>query len=430
MPTNMKAVNKNIKSNGRDESNGRDKSNDKVNKDHTSSGNHKDGPKTNACRDEPTTPPRRPQTKALEKMVVKFNRIGPKGKNALEIRRGAGTSKVPSKTGECTDSADAEKPELKIDKLTLAVLMADLSTDERAVVNNQLKSWFKRGILKRGSTKGRGFKNAYVRSFKDGFTIEIRVNPSRAELAKQFMSFTLNPQRITDTHAAGLQTMFANLFPGRSREMILRLRLYRIDVCADFPVDVNSLIVRQRRAKVESKFFVATDSAGLIQTIYLGSIASDVHGAIYDQNASDEYKRAVGEPTGLPPLERVRSSSKDDAEVLIQRTRFEVRRVFKDLPQLDVLEKWTAPFDRWDVWRIKDIPPLRKDPAFWMYLDVVKWRGVAGARIYLTARGCTELTRFEKTLEKFKIDWWEPNAMSLHMQSACRSPKLWGLLQG
>lgn len=363
-------------------------------------------------------------------MTVNFKRIGPDGRDTQKTR-GIDTSKVPSKMAvDFADSASLVKPDLKIDKLTLAVPIEDLSTDERAVVNRQLKSWFKRGILKRGSTKGRGFKNAYVRFFKNGFSIEIRVNPSRAELAKQFMSFTLNPQHISDTQAAGLQTMFANLFPGRSGEIIRGLRLYRIDVCADFPVNVNSLIVRQRRAQVESKFFVATDSAGLIQTIYLGSIASNVHGTIYDQNASDEYKQTVGEPTGLPPLERIRSSAKDDAEVVIQRTRFEVRRIFKDLPGLDVLEKWTAPFDRWDMWQIQNIPSLRKDAAFWMYLDVVKWRGVAGARIYLNAHGCTELARFEKMLDKFRIDWWKPQAMSLDMESACRSSKLWALFQG
>ncbi|SNS31859.1 hypothetical protein SAMN06265795_102190 [Noviherbaspirillum humi] len=364
-------------------------------------------------------------------VTPKYKRTGPTSVAQPAKEPNAAPNKMPPKKAitSAVNSVVAAKPPLRIDKLTLAVLMDDVSEIERTVVSKQFRTWLKAGTVQRGSTKGKGFKHSYVCSFSDKSNLEFRVNPSRSQVAKQFMNVTLNPDYLNDQHVEDLKAMLSKLFPGRSDEIIRRLRVYRIDVRADFPVDVNSLIIRQGRAKKESKFFVATDKEGRVETIYLGSVYSEKHSVVYDQNASDDFKRKVGEPTNLPPLEHVRVAPKDDAEVVISRTRFEVRRVYDDLPHLDVLERWTAPFDRWDVWQIRDMPQLKKDAAFWMYLDVVRWRGFAGARMYLTAHGCTEVDRFEKLLEKFKVKWWQPETMALEMQSAFRSSKLWELLK-
>ncbi|QDZ29578.1 hypothetical protein [Noviherbaspirillum sp. UKPF54] len=319
---------------------------------------------------------------------------------------------------------------IKIDKLTLAVLLEDVSLDERNVVTSVLDRLKREGKLYKGSAKGRGFKNVYVKTYKDNFSIEVRVNPTRELHSRQFMNITFNPSLMDEKRVKWFGRLLRMLFPGRRSEMMRQLRLYRCDVCVDIPEDINQLIVRLRRCTVQSKYFMATDSVGRVETMYLGSIASDLHGVVYDQQASDAFKQAVGETTSLPPLERNRTKSRDDAEVVLQRTRFEARRVFKDLPTLDVLDEWTAPFDRWDVWQIRDVPALRKDWEFAAYLDAVRWRGVAGARLYLEGRGCEHVSRFEQQLDRYKADWWRPERMLLDMQSALRSRLLWKLLRG
>ena len=61
-----------------------------------------------------------------------------------------------------------------------------------------------------------------------------------------------------------------------------------------------------------AKVYVATDRGGKMQTLYMGSTESAHHGVAYDQIASDEYKRRVGEKPS-------RTSMRKDAELVSER---------------------------------------------------------------------------------------------------------------
>lgn len=80
-----------------------------------------------------------------------------------------------------------------------------------------------------------------------------------------------------------------------------------------------------------------------------------------------------------------------------KRAMFEARRIFKDLPRVDVLQTWDGPFDNWEVWEIRETMALKNDALFWMYLDCVRWRGVAGANLFLKSRGFKELPKMERS---------------------------------
>jgi hypothetical protein len=205
-----------------------------------------------------------------------WERISPVKSERKDTSRKKGNINHAAVVGTIRESPAT--PLLSIDKLTVGILLVDVSEDEQKTVIKRMREWLNGKRFKKGSSKGKGFKYVFLKIFDDAFSIEVRVEPNRREHARQFLNITLNPANVGERHVTWLHIFFQKLFPGRWREIIAALRLYRVDVCVDIPVDVDSLIVRQRRGCVESKFFVASDGAGCLQTIYLGSIASEIHG--------------------------------------------------------------------------------------------------------------------------------------------------------
>lgn len=213
--------------------------------------------------------------------------------------------------------------------------------------------------------------------------------------------------------------------------------LYRFDVCVDLPVDNDRLIVRRGRSVSGVKYVIAYNRFGRIESQYFGSIDSDEHGVAYDQKESDKYKREVGEFPALSGEDAQASQNKkkrtrprDNAELIIdgKRTKFEARRVFKDLPKVYVLQTWDGPFDNWEVWEISETMELKNDALFWMYLDCVRWRGVAGANLFLKFHGFKELPKMEKTLELLKADWWQPRQFRMSVIKSLKKCGLWQFL--
>src|SRR5450830_125827 len=204
---------------------------------------------------------------------VMFKRVGPPATASATVVRKPKSAR--SNTKAIQQSAVDEvryplisPPEVATDKITLAVLCSALTSEEQEVIVQKLREQESKGNLTRGTTKSKGFKYSYWKHYDDGSTLEIRVAPTRPEHAKQFMNFTLNPAHTTESHVRSLSNLFQKLFPARSTEIIRGLCLYRVDLCVDLPIDVNSLIIRKGRNVVESKFFVLTDKDGRMQTIY------------------------------------------------------------------------------------------------------------------------------------------------------------------
>lgn len=98
---------------------------------------------------------------------------------------------------------------------------------------------------------------------------------------------------------------------------------------------------------------------------------------MYDQQASDEFKRAHGE---LPS----RFKARDDAELVFEKskmkgfTRFEARRIFKNPPTLREADAKKNPLGDFYVYQVDEIKLASAPANFSLFLDSVRLHGVAG----------------------------------------------------
>jgi hypothetical protein len=361
------------------------------------------------------------RTKSMHTAASSKHASTPKATNATNgnQQHGHAMSEYPS--------TPAPVSRAKLDKFVGGILIEDLTQDELDNISKQLRQWMRDGILNKGWTKGTNFKESFLRIREGEAVIQFNVGPTSIN-SHQFMNITFNPDKMTVKNFNWLKTFFEKLFPLRCKQIIRGMRLCRADVCIDIDVDINSLVIRLRKSTVETKFYMLGDNNGRIQTINLGSIQSELHACVYDQVEADKYKVSVGEKPSQPVVTGTRVKAADDAEVIFNRTRFEVRRVFRDLPLVDVLKNWVAPFDRIDVWSVPDAPKIDQDYIFWGYLDSVRLRGVAATRKEWKRRGCKDIERYEALLAKHQVEWWPPKEFGAEVSAIILNSPLWKFL--
>lgn len=334
-----------------------------------------------------------------------------------------------------SDTVTARTPQ--IDKIILVLMSDDVSAGEQGAIAERLQRKLSTKDLSRGSAKQEPFKRVFIQRLPTGAVVKFATEPTRPDYVRQFMQITINPNQMqTDDVEAFGEMVKAVLGPSWERRM-KAMKCCRLDVCVDVEgVLANDLIVMFQGSRTQATFFVQCDPKGHIQTIYVGSVQSAVHGCVYDQTDSDAFKSLVGEKPSLPQLKRVKA--REDAELAIinypkkGRTRFEVRNILSPMVSITDLATMESAMHRFTVYEVRKKKGVPFDTQFRMYLDSVRLRGVTGARAYLTANAkkvvMDKVQDFEDRLTKLSAVWWTPEAFVLDMCVALQQNDMWSLL--
>lgn len=334
-------------------------------------------------------------------------------------------------------AADPTLSEVKIDKLVI-VLYNDVVPDSLAsAISDTLRTLVRkskkrdgRPIFARGSTKGEIFKRVVIHRLPSGAVVKYAAEPS-GEKVKQRLQITLNPGHLERPDVQKLERALAKILGLEWQRLIRSSRCTRIDACVDgVNVDIDSLLVTFTGARSQGTFYVQTDRDGRIGTYYLGSVQSATHGVVYDQIASEAYKKLVDEKL----LQRQRVA--DDAEVVLKqepkRTRFEVRSVFKPAIPLSALEKSPTALNKFCVHEISEKATTKLSAADLALIDVVRLRGLVGARSRLEKQtnGKATVDRLGSILARYAASWWDPQSFAQKLKSALRDSPVWALVVG
>lgn len=333
---------------------------------------------------------------------------------------------------EGTTSASA----LKIDKIVLALYDDAASGGEAETLHQRLQLLLKQKQVVRGTSKGEGFSNVYLQRLPSKAVIKYAIKPVHQNV-RQVLQITLNPNAMEPEDVQDSRDMLHRVLGLRSDRLIAELKCTRLDTCIDVQdLFVNDLIVVFAGARTQSTFFVASDTGGRVQTIYCGSVQSAERACVYDQNDADAFKALVGEKPSGPELRR--KKVKDDAELGITgnakagRTRFEVRNVLDTPVTLRDLRKMKSAFHKFEVFNVSGPKTKRWPLGFIGYLDLVRVRGLAGARLYVAKNGSreaqAEVQKYEQRLAKLAVRRWLPDDYVLNLRDVLREHGLWSVL--
>lgn len=317
---------------------------------------------------------------------------------------------------------------MAIDKLFLD-LPNKLYGDDLIAVLERAQHLCKLGELGRGSTKSTFFKHAFVLKLPSGAVVRFHLVPN-IEGKGAPMQIVLNPNQMEKGDSAKLKKVFKKLFPLDAREIGSMMLIRRIDVCIQFGLPIDDLIITMDGVYSGARIYVNTNRMGYVQTSYMGDVNSAHHGTAYDQLASDDYKRMVGEK---PSREKLR----DVAELILEhksgRTRLESRRNFEKPVSLAELAKITTPFGKYRILQLK-VGTQKWEPAFAGYLDTVRLRGMSGARAYiqeLSGKGpavTNQISDWERKLHLMAAPWWKPNEYAASLLETLRGSAAWKFL--
>jgi len=343
-----------------------------------------------------------------------------------DARGGSSRSHAPQK----------ERPAIvagpSVDKLVLALLDDALSDDAAEAVIRRLRKLCRTNPSKnraagftRGTTKGDIFKRVVMQRLPSGATVKFALEPSRASV-KQRLQLTFNPNLMDDDDAQAFGRTLKKLLAPDWERLRRAFLCTRIDINLDVQgVDINRLIIVFEGARSHGLFFVQIDRQGKVQTVYCGSSQSATHGVAYDQGASEAYKAMVGEKT----LTRPRIA--DDAELSIsptsERVRFEVRNVLKKPLRLSKLRSLPTALGKFRVYEVSEAAERKVDARDLALIDTVRLRGLAGARVHLTAgkSGRQAVDALDHLLERFVAAWWNPDDLAQEIASALKEAPVW-----
>ena len=334
-----------------------------------------------------------------------------------------------------SDTITARTPQ--IDKIIAVLPSADVSTAGQEAISGRLQRMLSKKDLARGSAKGESFKKVFIQRLPSGSVVKFATEATRPNHVTQFMQITFNPNLMEVEDVTAFSDMVKAIFGPQWACRVLALKYSRLDACVDVVgVLANDLIIMFEGSHTQATFFVQCDRNGRVQTIYVGSVQSSVHGCVYDQSDSDDYKTLVGEKPSAPQLQRVKA--RENAELAIinytakGRTRFEVRNVLSPFLSIADLATMKSAMHRFTVYEVRKKKGVPFTTPFRMYLDSVRLRGVSGARAYLTANAkkvvMDKVQAFEERLTKLSAVWWTPEAFVLDVCSSLEQHGLWSLL--
>ncbi|MDN5503749.1 MAG: hypothetical protein L0H10_07995 [Comamonas sp.] len=332
----------------------------------------------------------------------------------------------PSLTSTLVE-APATVQSMAIDKLYLDLA---LSAPELEAVASRAASLKAEGKLSRGSNQGTFFQMAYCLKLESGAIARLHLIPSGWATTFNFQ-FVLNPNQMASSDCEDLILLMKSLFPTTALKMMRNMLVRRTDLCIELAQLVDMLLIELDGARSGSKIFVSTDRGAKLQTMYLGSVTSRHHGIAYDLDASDDFKRQVGEKPSRVKLA-------DDAELSFTstkgRTRLESRRVFRSAPvTLAELATIKDPFGDYRIMKLKP-QAFKNDLGFCNYIECVRIRGINGARKYLLAN-CggkaisAQVSAWESKLASMTAVWWKPEQYAASLLETLKQSAAWKFIR-
>jgi len=316
---------------------------------------------------------------------------------------------------------------MAVDKLYLDL---QLQAYELDAALDRARQLLRVGRLGKGSTQGTFFKHAFVLHLPSGAIARLHMVPNNAGKGAP-MQIVLNPNQMEKGDSELIKDLFKALFPMNARPIAAHMLIRRIDVCIQLGLPIDDLIIDMEGVMSGAKVWVNTNRKGYVQTIYMGDVNSAHHGVAYDQLASDDYKRLVGEKPS-------RSKLRDNAEVLLERkagrTQLESRRNFEKPITLAELAQIKAPFGKYRILELKG-DAQKWDPSFSGYVDKVRLRGVHGARAHVQeqcGKGRTvtdQILQWEARLGAMAAPWWNPEQYAASLLETLRDSAAWPFLR-
>jgi hypothetical protein len=358
-------------------------------------------------------------------------------RNKVKEAKSAGG--MPPGGGQSEATQEAINCGIRPDKLALDLPKEIASAGDLDGLEKRLKG----EGFKRLSAKSKFYRRNVVYRLPSRAVVDIAWEPV-SDRCRHALRITINPSNIEEGDIAAFKKLLRTIFILGGEAELRHFLCYRLDVCVDKKIDLDTIIVRQKGAAVEKKYVWMTDANGRIQTLYLGSVQSAEHSIVYDQNAADEFKRRVGEKVSTneseaqeqeKPKQRRPESDAQDAELHVGRTRFEVRRVFKEPVRLADLGDVAALMDKLEVFLVSPsaFKSDHKRVAFTLYLESVRLRGLIGARKYLRSilpskKADIHLREFERRLGEYRVSWWS-GEQSRSLLDVLRETPSWHILQ-
>ncbi len=221
----------------------------------------------------------------------------------------------------------------------------------------------------------------------------------------------LNPHKLDASHTQTLIRLWKTIFPIGWRELRHYARYFRVDEAVDAAGDLDSLILDRKASQVTIRYFTQTGRNGKIKTTYIGEQSAENGGALYDRYSAEVFRNADCEPvplnreTATHTLDQVK-----DVEGII---RVESRRVFATKLTYAELLQTPSAFSEYYLFDLLRLPPRdRRDAAFMGYTEIVRLRGMHGAKQRLldmlgkTAETKRLIADYEQRLARAQCEWW------------------------
>ena len=217
-----------------------------------------------------------------------------------------------------------------------------------------------------------------------------------------------NPHKLNAQHTGSLIELWKFIWPIGWREMRRESRYYRVDEAADNHGDLDNLILDRKASQVMIRYFTQTGRNGKIKTSYIGEDSSENGGALYDRFSAEVFRNADGEPV---PLNRDTATHiLDQVDGVI---RVESRRVFPTKLTYPELVKTPSAFSDFYLFDLSLLTLRdRRDTAFMGYTEIVRLRGLHGAKQRLfdmhgkTAETKRMIADYERSLASAQCEWW------------------------
>lgn len=349
--------------------------------------------------------------------------------HVTEPASSTGASKQQAASISAGKVASNSANNMKCDKLILDVF-PEASELEDAV--ERAEQLVRNKVLVKVTRKSQFYRHSFKLKFGTGAVAFFSMVPilSSAKTPMQLI-FNPNSSHLSSSDAVLLLQIWKQLFVLRAKAVAKTMRFRRVDVCADFPHDLDDLIVDMDGVQVGMKYGMKTKRGGKLQSVYMGGVESAHHGVAYDRQASDDYKASVGEVTS-------RRSLKQDADFSAEGKqgglRIESRRVFRPSITFAQLGEITDVFEKYKVYRVTRRPGLTLSIQFMAYLDSVRLRGVNGARRWLAESATdqkaasVQIVAFEKQLARLAAPWWRPNEFHASLATVLQTSSAWRFL--
>jgi hypothetical protein len=220
-----------------------------------------------------------------------------------------------------------------------------------------------------------------------------------------------NPHKIDARHTDALIDLWKSIWPIGWRELRRDARYFRMDEAADAAGSLDNLILDRKASQVTARYYTQTGRDGKIKTSYIGEDSAANGAALYDRYSAEVFRNADAEPV---PLNRETATYTldqiKDAEGII---RVESRRVFaQKLTYAELLQTPSA-FSEYYLFDLSRLTPSdRRDTAFMGYTEMVRLRGMHGAKHrLLDMHGKTVATKrmiadYEQRLARCQCEWW------------------------